>query len=442
MKLVRSIVKVIFISLLMISNSFALSLIRDAEIEQVVRRISDPIFAAAGLTHDEISIYLVNNRQLNAFVAGGSNIFINTGLIGFADDPNMLTGVIAHETGHIAGGHLLKTGAEYERNALKSTLGYILGLAAAVAGSPEAGMAIVQGTSHALQRQLLKHSRTNEEAADQAALKYLDTIQVSSKGLMQLMAELYTKQKQLYGNINPYILTHPLSRERIKHIENHLQGSRHAKSTHNKKMLNNFSMAVAKLNAFIGSYESTMRKFPESDKSKQARYARAIAHYKKPNLYKSIQEIDSLIEDEPENPFFHELKGQILFENGRINESIPHYQKAVDLNNYLPLLKVVLATAQVASENENMRKKAITNLKQALLAEKRNKFAWRQIAIAYGRGGDIGMANLALAEEYALTDEKKQAKRYIKTAQKHLKLGTPSYLRAEDLLSLINNDDA
>lgn len=440
MRIVRSIVKVIFISLFMVSNSFAFSLIRDAEIEQVIRNISDPIFAAAGLTHDEIDIYIVNDRQLNAFVAGGSNIFLNTGLIGFSDDPNMLTGVIAHETGHIAGGHLLKTGAEYERSALKSTLGYVLGLAAAVAGSPEAGMAIVQGTNHAIQRQILKHSRVNEEAADQAALKYLDTIGLSSKGLLELMNELYSKQTQLYGDINPYILTHPLSRERIKHIDNHIENSRFARASHDKTMLHDFSMIVAKLNAFIGSYESTMRKFPPSDNSKQARYARAIAHYKKPNLQKSIFEIDSLIKDEPKNPFFHELKGQVLYENGRVDESIAHYQKAVDLNDDLPLLKIVLATAQVASENEVMRKRAISNLKQALLVEKENKFAWRQIAIAYGRGGDIGLANLALAEEYALTENKKRAEQYIETAKKHLKLGTPSYLRAEDLLSAINND--
>ena len=203
-------------------------------------------------------------------------------------------------------------------------------------------------------------------------------------------------------------------------------------------MLEDFSMAVVKLNAFLEPFGSTMSKFPKDDTSKQARYARAIAYYKKPNLEASLSEINSLIEEDPKNPFLHELKGQILFENSYVYDSITHYQRAVDLNDDIALLKVVLATAQVASEDETMRKRAVENLKKALLKEPENKFAWRQIAIAYGRGGNLGMSNLALAEEYALTpDKKREVKQYIKTAKKHLEIGSPSYIRANDLLSLI-----
>ncbi|PIR38439.1 MAG: peptidase [Alphaproteobacteria bacterium CG11_big_fil_rev_8_21_14_0_20_39_49] len=432
--------KIILIITLLCQSAYAVTIIRDAEIENVLRDISEPIFEAAGLSHDSINIYIINDPQINAYVSGGSNIYINTGLLGISENPNILTGVLAHETGHIAGGHLLRTTEEYKATSLKATLGYMLGLAAAAAGSPQAGVAIAQGAGHVAQRQLLKHSRTHEEAADQAALSYLDKIGKSSGGLLELLEVLYSKENQIYDELNPYTLTHPLSRERISHVENHLKNSKYKGYTGTQEEKRKFQRAIVKLNAFLEPYEKTLAKYPKTDNSINARYGRAIAQYKVPNITESIKEIDALIEMAPENPFFNELKGQILFENGSVNESVPYYQKAADLLPNSVLLKIILATAQISTEDEKYLNKAILNLRQAVLEEQRNSFAWHQLAIAYGRSGDFGMSNLALAEEAYLSDDKSEVRKFVNLAKKHLKEGSPSHFRANDLLSYIEKD--
>lgn len=429
----RTIIFIIFSA-----NAFAASIIRDAEIENVVREISTPIFRAANLNPDSINIYIVNDKEINAYVSGGNNMFINTGLLGMSDDPNMLTGVIAHETGHIAGGHLLRSVDEYKGTALKTTLGYMVGLAAAAAGSPQAGVAIASGAGHVALRQQLKHTRTHEESADQAALNYLDKTGQSAKGLADLLEVLYGKEAGLSGNLNPYTLTHPLSRERISHVKDHMSKSRYANAKTPEKIATDFSRAITKLNAFLLPPENTLRKYPESDTSINARYARSIAYYKIPDIAKSLEEIDTLIKLQPENPFFHELKGQILYENGKVKESVPNYEKAVNLLPQSPLLKIMLATSQISSEEEPQRKKAINNLEQAIVKEPYNSFAWNQLAIAYGRGGDIGMSNLALAEEAALTGRKKDARKFIDMAKDHIKEGSPAAQRLKDIQTTVD----
>lgn len=419
-------------------NAFAISIIRDAEIENVLRNISNPIFKAAKLENEIINIYIVNDREFNAYVSGGSNIFINTGLLGMSEDPHIITGVIAHETGHIAGGHLLLSSHEHKATAIKATFGYMLGLAAAAAGSPQAAIAIAQGTGHVSQRNLFKYSRTHEEAADQAALSYLEAIKEPASGLLEILEILSGKENQLYEDLNPYTSTHPLSKERIAHVRNHLDNSKFKKTDTSTQKAKDFQRAIIKLNAFLDPYEKTLEKYPESDNSINARYARAIAHYKIPDIEKSLEEIDLLIKTSPTDPFFHELKGQILFENGHVKESVPYYQKAVDLLPNSALLKIILATAQISTEDEDMIKKSIPNLKKALIKEKDNTFAWHRLGIAYGRIGDLGMSNLALAEEAYVTDNKRDVRKFIGLAKQYLEAGSPAELRANDLLSYIN----
>jgi predicted Zn-dependent protease len=317
----------------------------------------------------------------------------------------------------------------------------MVGLAAAAAGSPQAGVAIAHGAGHVANRQLLKHSRTHEEAADQAALDYLDANKKTAIGLLELLELLYSKENELYTDLNQYALTHPLSRQRIAHVKNHIDNSKINLIPPNKQDLDSFSRSITKLNAFLLPSEETLAKYPKSDNSINARYARAIAYYKIPNIENAINEMDELLKIEPENPFFNELKGQILFENGKINESILYYTKA---NKHLPdsaLLKIILATAQIASQNEDMRLEAINNIESSLLEEKENSFAWRQLAIAYGRGNNLGMSNLALAEESFLLDNKKMVRKFLDIANKYLKEGSPAKLRAKDLMDTINKNE-
>lgn len=431
--------RVLILLMFLTPQAYGASIIRDSEIEDVLQSISRPIFKAADLTPENIRVYIVNDPQINAFVSGGQNIFLNTGLIRQSDSPEMLIGVIAHETGHISGGHLLLNTDEIKGATIKSTLGYILGIAAAAAGSPGAGQAIAAGGIHVAQRQYLKHTRTQEEAADQAALTYLDKIGYSAEGLRQLLTVLYNKQSVLVGELNPYTLTHPLHRERISHIENHLKNSPYANRKIPVRTLEQFARAIAKLDAFLDTPEQTLQRFPPENTQTNARYARAIAYYKIPDLAKSLNEIDTLIRQSPEDPYFNELKGQILFENGRVVESIVFYEKARYLLPDDALLKIQLATAQIASQQEDMRESAINNLQQALHQDKDNLFAWRQLAIAYGRGGQLGMSNLALAEEALRLGNKEDVKKFVKLAREHVKTGSPADLRLNDISASIEN---
>lgn len=432
-----------FICLLFcVSHAHALSTIRDAEIETVLRELANPIFDVAGLTSESVTIYIVNNDDINAFVAGGQNMFFHTGLLQQSEKPDMLVGVMAHEIGHIAGGHLVKNRDEYKSTALKATVGYVLGIAVAAAGQPDVGQAIAHGSGHVATRQLLKYTRSHEEAADQAALSYLDKLKISPKGLVELLNRLYQKETTLYGNLNPYTLTHPLSSERIEFIENHIKDSPVAYSPISARLQRNFKRSVIKLNAFLGSPQDILKKYPESDTSTYARYSRAIAYYKLPNIDKSISEITALVNSYPNDPYFNELKGQILFENGKVSQSIPFYQKAADLYPESDLIKVELAVAQIASEKPNLRKKAVTNLQQAVHGgEKDNGFAWRQLAIAYGKNGDLGMSNVALAEEALLAGKKDDVQLFVQRARDHIKAGTPADLRLNDIIDSLNRNN-
>ncbi len=424
----------ILTAILLVSNASAASIIRDAEIEHVIRKIANPIFRAADLQPESINIYIINDSDINAYVAGGRNVFLNTGLIGMSDDSAVLAGVIAHETGHIAGGHLLKGSKNIKDTTIKATLGYVLGLAAAAAGSPQAGIAIASGAGHVAQRQLLKHTRSSEEQADQAALSYLDKTGQSASGLLELLEVLYSNEITIYGELNPYTLTHPLSRKRISYVKRHLQ-----KNPSKETPALFFKRASVKLNAFLDKYEVTLKKFPKSDNSVVARYARAIAYYKVPDIKKSLHEIDLLLTDYPNEPFFNELKGQILFENGRIQESIKYYNKANDFIKNSALIKISLATAQISAEDEGLLPSAINNLEQALIIEKNNVFAWRQLAIAYGRSGDLAMSNIALAEEALRLRKKQDVNKFAELAKPHIKPGSPADLRLQDIQALVKN---
>lgn len=437
------IMKLFFLAIIAIflctSVAKAQPIIRDTELETAIRMIANPIFKSAGYKPSEINIYIVNSNDINAYVSGGKNIFIYTGLLSAAKNPHMLAGVIAHETGHIYGGHLLKGAEEAQRNMVKATVGYMLGLAAAAAGSPQAGAAIASGAQHVVERQALKYSRSNEEAADQSALDFLDKSDISSDGLLEMMEVLYGKEATMYNN-NPYLMTHPLSRDRINHVRAHLNKTKVRDRYINDFTETMYKRAIVKLEAFLQPSEKTLKKFPSTDTSINAHYARAIAYYKIPRLPKALAEIDLLIKHSPTNPFFTELKGQILFENGKIVEAIKYYKKSAELLNNSALFKIQLATAQIASENDDYLQSAVKNLEQALRMEKNNTFAWHQLGIAYGRLGKLDMSNLALAEESIISGNKEDAKRFIKLAKKYTKSGSSAYLKIKDLETSLDMD--
>jgi predicted Zn-dependent protease len=408
------------------------SLIRDAEIEQTLRLYSDPVFKQAGLAPQSIRIFIVNDPSINAFVAGGQNMFIHTGLLQTADTPEMLIGVIAHETGHIAGGHLAQ-GAEKLRNAqLGTLLSYILGAAAAVGGAGDVGPAIMTAGQQVAQRNLMSFSRMNEQAADQAALSYMDALGYSVEGLLSLMEKLRTKENLYAGQIDPYALTHPLSRDRIAHIRGHLLQQEGKTQPISADFKTRMERMRAKLEGFINNPQSVLNRYPATDTSLTARYARAVAYHRLSQLKPALVEIDALIATAPEDPFFNELKGQILFESGQLAEALPYYEKAVQLLPDSALLKTDLGRTLLA-QTPPRHEEALRQLKQSSVMDNTNIMTWKLLGSAYGARGEKGEAALAYAEASLLENEPEEALRQVTQALDALSPDSPSRLRAQDL---------
>lgn len=423
--------------LCLISNqALAVPLIRDAEIEHTLRTYADPIFKAAGVNGKAVKIFIVNDDTLNAYVAGGANMFINTGLIMATQSPDILIGVMAHETGHIAGGHLAR-GTEKIKNAqIGTVLTFVLGAAAAaVSKKPEAAAAIISGGQSGVMRNFLSYTRANEQAADQSAITSLNKLGISADGMLKMFEMLRRNERQQFGTPDPYMLTHPLTNDRIEFVRNAVEKSKitegeypHAYDALHERM-------VAKLYGFIQSPEKTMQKYPLSNKSVASRLARAIAYYKMPNLDKALDEMDSLISESPNDPFFHELRGQILFENGRVKEALASYKKAVKLLPNSALILADLGKVEIADKSDKSLQSAINHLEKSVSLDNSNSGTWRLLATAYGSVDNIPMSNLALAEEALLQNDPKTALQMSNQALATLKKSSTAYRRAEDVKS-------
>lgn len=324
-------------------------LIRDAEIENTLRSYADPIFKAAGLKPSAINIYIVQDDSLNAFVAGGSNLFLHTGMIMATKNADMLLGVIAHETGHISGGHLAK-GTEKLKNAqINTLLTYVLGGAAAVAtGKPEAAAAVITGGSSSIARNVMSFSRANENAADQAGVNFLAKTNTSAEGMLEVFELLKKQEMQHYGKSDPYLRTHPLTNERIEFIRNSVAKSSIPAGAYPKNFTEKHARMVAKLFSFLEPPEKTFRTYPTTDNSTAASMARAIAYYKLPDIDKAMNEMNALLKTHPNDAYLYDLKGQILFESARIEEAKAAYAKAAELAPREPLILSDLAKTELA----------------------------------------------------------------------------------------------
>lgn len=417
------------------AQSNKISLIRDAEAENIIRAYSTPLFKAAGLNPDDIRIHLVNDRSLNAFVAGGQRLFINTGLILQSAHSNQLIGVIAHEIGHIAGGHLSRMEDEMRRASAQQILAMIIGGAAAIGtGRGDAGAAVMMGGANTAMRGLLAFSRTQESSADAAALQFLDQTRQSARGLLEFMQILDKQDPRSPDRQDPYLRTHPLSRERIEVMLQHVAASPYSALPPSAAFETMHKRMKAKLYAFLNPLGHTLNQYPERDQSVPARYARAIAYYRVPQLEKALGLIDDLIREHPDDPYFHELRGQMLFENGRVAEAVGSYQTAVRLLPASGLLKGDLARVQIESQDPALLEPAIANLNDALRDDRTQPFYWRQLAIAHGRRNEMAESSLALAEEAILLNRKAEARYHAGRAERLLPRGSPGWLKAQDIL--------
>lgn len=411
-----------------------MQLIRDAEIENTIRTYATPLFQAAGLSPQGIRLYLVKDRALNAFVAGGLNMFINTGLLIETEEPGEVIGVIAHETGHIAGGHLARTGAALEQTQAALIATYLLSLGAALAtGESAVGAAVLSGGQDVALRGLLQYSRTQETSADQAAVSLLRATEQSPKGLMEFMDSLSGQEVLLTNNQDPYLRTHPLTQDRIDFLRQAMQESPYANKPADPELVRLHNRMRAKLIGFLEPLNQVLRQYPLNDTSLPARYARAIAYYRVPDIDKALAEIDNLLAENPDDPYFRELKGQILLEHGRVAESVPEYQAAVLALPDSSQIRQALAKAQIALDSREMDKAALENLTVTLAQEPNNAGAWRLSAVAYGRLGDQAMTALSLAESALARGRYEEARDRAEHAVGLLTENTAPWLRAQDL---------
>jgi len=405
-------------------------ILRDTEIENDIRTMATPIWRVAGLDPQSVGIYIVSSPELNSFVAGGQAVFINSGLIERAQTPNMLIGVIAHETGHIAGGHILRSLEAMKHATVEQIVAMVAALGASVAARNGDALIAAQGVGL---RSFMAFSVAQEATADHAAMNYLDRSGQSARGLLKFF-ELLQADEPLGGDpLDPWARTHPLTEDRVEYLRHHVETSPYSNAPDPPGFTDLMKLIQIKLHAFLDDPSTTLRAYPASDRSVDARYARAIALYRIPRLDAALAEVDGLIRDFPGNPYYRELKGQMLFENGRVRDAIAPYEDAVKLAPHAPLLRISLAQAYIENGDPALNKRALAYLDDAVRVENRDGTAWRLLAIAYGRDNQLGMAALSLAERALADGKKKDAMEQAQRAKQLLKSNTAAYDRAVEI---------
>ena len=412
----------------------AQSILRDSETELLFRDISRPLIQAAGLDPANVKVVLLNDPEINAFVAGGQIVYIHSGLLTEADNVNQLQGVIAHELGHVAGGHILRMGEGAGAATKISILSLVLAAAAIAAGAPpDAGMGIMMAGQRAAIGNFMAFTRAQESSADLAGASYLSKSGISGKGSLEFFKKLQNQEYRLavYSR-DSYDRTHPLSQERIQALEENYQTDPAWNRPIDPTLEARFERVKAKLQGYIDP-QVAARKYPETDQTVPAHYARAYAYHLGAYPDKALTEADTLLATAPEDPFFLELKGQILLESGRPKEAIPVLREAVKNAPDQPMISVMLGHALIASEEDKNFAEAKQMLKNAVNRDNDNPFAWLQLGIVYDHEGDMARAALATAERNNLEGNAKLALVSARTAMKGIPANTPDYLRAQDI---------
>jgi predicted Zn-dependent protease len=417
------------------SLASAQAIIRDAEIEDTLRTFDTPVLHAANIRAEDVRFYIIQDSSINAFVSSGQNIFVHTGLIMAAQNPNEIIAVMAHETGHIAGGHLSRA-ARAQANAMPPALVSIgLGILALAAGQPGAGAALISGAPAFAMGSFVRFTQVEESSADQAGMTFLEESGQSGRGLITFFDRQLRPYEFMTHRVPPYMLTHPYTSDRVEALRRRVEGAAHRDAPDTAENIRRFQFMQAKLVGFIQTQGATLARYPLSDHSQPARYARAIAYYRVSDLANARNELDSLIAEDPHNPYFQELMGQILFENARAAEAIPYYRRAVAYDPGQPLLQVGLARAIDEAHGRAGTDEALGLLQDAVAREPDNGYAWREMAQAREMRGEEGMANLASAEEAFSIGDYALAGNFAERARRVLPHNIPAYQRATDIVT-------
>jgi len=418
------------------------NVLRDTETERLLADYSRPILRVAGLEKQNIHVAIINDPTFNAFVADGHRILVNYGAILQSETPNQLIGVLAHETGHLAGGHLAKLHQQLAQAQTQMIIAMLLGAGALVAGASrgstgvaDAGAAAVAGPQEMIRRSLLSYQRQQEESADKAGVKFLTETGQSPKGMYETFKRLTDQTLFAAHGADPYLQSHPMPADRVAALEGLARSSPYWDKKDDPALQARHDMVRAKISAFMERQDTVYRRYPLSNTSLPARYARAITTYLHGDLNNALTQIDGLIQMQPNNPYFYELRGQALLEGGRPTEAIAPLHKALALSNNAPLIEMLLGQALVATDNKAYTDEAITILRAAVARESEAPLGFSQLAMAYGKKGDYAEADLASAQAAYLRGDNKTARELAARAKTRFAIGTPGWVRADDIVT-------
>lgn len=419
--------------------------IRDTEIEATLKEWTEPLILAAGLDPGAVKFIIIQSDDVNAFVAGGQNIFLYTGLISKTRNPGELIGVIAHELGHIRGGHLVRLRMAAENASYEAIAGMVLGLGAAIlTGNGGAVAAGSMASQSQAMRGYLAFSRAQEGSADQSALYEFNQARMNPTGFLTFMEQLSDSELLPGDQQDEYVRGHPLTRSRIDDIRRGVEQSPYKDISYPAAWLDQHARMKAKLIGFV-SPGSVAFTYDDRDQSIPAAYARTIAAYRQNRVDDSLSRIEALLKAEPQNPYFYELKGQMLLDYGRVDSAIPELRRAVSLKGDAPLIRIMYAHALIANSQNGKKKadldEAISQLTRVKQSESRTPSVQHLLALAYGYKGNEPEAQLHLAEEALLRQNYKEARRLATSAAGQMKKGSRSWLRAQDILAYINVAD-
>jgi predicted Zn-dependent protease len=416
-----------------------LPIIRDAEIEQLLRDYTRPILKVAGLSQQNIHVIIINDRSFNAFVVDARHIFVNAGALMQSTSPNQMIGVLAHETGHIAGGHLMKMRAELANAQTAVIVGMLLGVGALAAGARSGnvggnpGIALL-APQIMVQHSLLAYQRQQEEQADRAGVKFLTETGQSARGMYDTFKHFADESLFATQTADPYLQNHPLPAERMSALAV-ISKTAYWNKLDPPELQLRHDLMRAKLYGFLDQPGTVLRRYPLSNTSLPARYARAISAYRHSTLADAIGQIDSLIHSEPNNPYFYELKGQALLEAGKAREAIAPLRHAVSIAPTPALIQVLLAEALIATNDKSLADEAIHDLETALAHDPDVSDGYEYLAMAYSRKGDLPHADLASAQAAFSRGDWKTARQLALRAKTRFPVGAPGWVKADDISS-------
>ncbi|MGN6377065.1 MAG: M48 family metalloprotease [Sphingomonas sp.] len=426
----------VFVLLMLIAArpAAAQQILRDAETEALLDKACKPIIEAAGLSPQTVKIVMIQDDEINAFTAGGQTVYVNSGLLEAADNINQVQGVIAHELGHVADGHVA-LGDRGEKSSMGiMLLSLVLGAAAAAAGSGEAGAGLFAAGQQAAIGNYLAFSRVQEATADATGAKFLNQAGISGKGMLEFFKKLYNQQYRYgYTDVDPFLQSHPLSSDRIANLSKTLEDSPAWGKQTDPKLQEAFERVKAKLKGYVDDPQQTLQAYPPSNQSVDAHYARAYAYHKAGYPEKARAEAAALIQVDPHDPYFLELQGQILLEGGDPKGAIAPLREAAELTNYQPLITTTFGHALIATEDKANYPEAEKVLKLAVARDDENPFAWYQLGTVYARTGDEPRASLATAESAALEGDNQLAVMHAKRAMAGLPAESPDWIKAQDI---------